>query len=150
MSFLINILILCVVVLVTTGCSVRIWRNAKGFLNHVHVHVITMSFNTVAGMALGTVISMLFYYHALPSLCVGLLVGYLTGKPLGHFAILDGMTSGLMGGLMGAMVIPMIHLHDAWTILEGVFVFLMLVNYKLIGQVAVSEKNSDSKIREQV
>jgi hypothetical protein len=66
------------------------------------------------------------------SVSIGMIVGYLTGRPVSLMASLDGLTAGIMGGMMGSMLGVMLQPKSMDLMIYFVVVVFVLVMVLLI------------------
>ncbi|MBA4541514.1 hypothetical protein H1164_01145 [Thermoactinomyces daqus] len=91
---------------------------------------------TMSGLTTGTVLGIMQMTMFVPTAVAtlfGLAVGYLTGRPYGLIAVIDGMLAGIMGGLMGAMLGVMVmndHPTDTVLLIDLLFVILTACSVK--------------------
>lgn len=108
--------------------------------------MIAMTIAMMQSLAAGTIAGILFPEDlAVPTsgaVLVGVVGGYLAGKPVSTMAALDGMLAGIMGGMMGAMLGVMLGAHAAMMVLflDIIFVFIHMVLRQLIREETVSPK----------
>ncbi|MCT8136924.1 cupredoxin domain-containing protein [Anaerobacillus sp. CMMVII] len=117
--------------------------------------MIAMTNAMMSSVALGTIFGV--YYNSdlstptIIAVAYGMLIGYLTGKPISMMAALDGLGAGVMGGMMGAMLGVMLLPNKIdLTILFILFVFIvvMVVLLKVIDEeVSASSKNKEPERR---
>ncbi|MBM7563290.1 hypothetical protein [Paenibacillus sacheonensis] len=102
--------------------------------------MIAMTIGMMQSLAAGTIAGILLPSDlAVPTagaVLLGIVCGYLAGKPISTMAALDGMLAGIMGGMMGAMLGVMIGRHAVMTVLfvDVIFVFIHIVLHQLINE----------------
>ncbi|MEH7347691.1 hypothetical protein [Gottfriedia acidiceleris] len=114
--------------------------------------MISMTNSMMTSVTVGTIFGILFRNTdlAIPtiiSMTAGILIGYLTGKPLSLMAILEGITAGIMGGMMGAMLGIMLqetYLNILIYFIDVVFVLVTILLIKVIDQ-EVNKYNKNEK-----
>ena len=99
----------------------------------------------------GTIAGLLFPQDlAVPTagaVLIGVLSGYLAGKPVSTMAALDGMLAGIMGGMMGAMLGVMLGKNAAMMELfvDVLFLFIHLVLQQLIKEESARPDAAENK-----
>ncbi|PFH92677.1 hypothetical protein [Bacillus sp. AFS088145] len=114
--------------------------------------MISMTNSMMTSVTIGTIFGILFRNTDLTiptiiSMTAGILIGYLTGKPLSLMAVLEGITAGIMGGMMGAMLGIMLqetYLNILIYFIDVVFVLVTILLIKVIDQ-EVSKFNKNEK-----
>ncbi|MFF3022438.1 hypothetical protein ACFVRR_07220 [Gottfriedia sp. NPDC057948] len=114
--------------------------------------MISMTNSMMTSVTVGTIFGIFFRNTDLTiptiiSMTAGMLIGYLTGKPLSLMAILEGITAGIMGGMMGAMLGIMLqetYLNILIYFIDVVFVLVTILLIKVIDQ-EVSKFNKNEK-----
>lgn len=69
------------------------------------------------------------------SVSIGMIVGYLTGRPISLMASIDGLTAGIMGGMMGSMLGVMLQPKSIDIIVYFIDIVFVLVIVLLIGMI---------------
>ncbi|TCP19308.1 hypothetical protein EV207_1646 [Scopulibacillus darangshiensis] len=129
-----GILSICLILILAGILIFFIYRNANKFLDISHVHIMVMSLSTVISLTMGVTLAFLIHYHFFVALLFGLVLGYIIGRPINLFAIVDGMSSGLMGGMMGVMAPMMTHVNPILLVIfmDLIYIILMAIILKLI------------------
>lgn len=103
--------------------------------------MIAMTNSMMSSVAIGTILGV--YYNVdlssptILAVAYGMLVGYLTGKPISLMAALDGLGAGIMGGMMGAMLGVMLlpNKIDVTVIfILAVFIVMVIVLLKVMDE----------------
>lgn len=113
--------------------------------------MVAMTNSMMSSVALGTIVGILFNRDlstpTILAVAFGMVIGYMTGKPISLMAALDGLGAGVMGGMMGAMLGVMLLPNKVdLTIIFILFVFviMMIVLIKMIDEeVSASSKNKE-------
>lgn len=122
-------------ILVVSGIIIFfLYRNQNKHIEISHVHIVVMSLSTVISLTMGITLASLIDYHFFVSVLFGLLIGYVIGKPISLFTVVDGMIAGLMGGIMGDMTPLMVAISPIWLIIfmDILFIILMFIILYLI------------------
>jgi hypothetical protein len=129
-----SVLSLIFIVVISGLAIVFIYLHSEKFSDRSHVHVVVMSLSSLVSLTVAGVLVTFIHSAFIVSILFGLAVGYIIGKPLVLFAIVDGMIAGLMGGMMGAMAPMMAHLNPlGLTIfMDLIFILLISIIFKLI------------------
>jgi plastocyanin len=69
------------------------------------------------------------------SVSIGMVVGYLTGRPISLMASIDGLTAGIMGGMMGSMLGVMLQPKSIDIMVYFIDIVFVLVIVLLIGMI---------------
>lgn len=69
------------------------------------------------------------------SVLIGMIVGYLTGRPISLMASIDGLTAGIMGGMMGSMLGVMLQPKSIDIMVYFIDIVFVLVIVLLIGMI---------------
>ncbi|MCQ6280780.1 hypothetical protein [Bacillus sp. EB600] len=81
------------------------------------------------GMILGIIIpSKDLTLPTIISVLIGMVVGYLTGRPISLLVALDGFSAGIMGGMMGAMLGVMLQPKSAEIMVYFIDFLFVLIN----------------------
>jgi plastocyanin len=116
--------------------------------------MIAMTNSMISSIALGTILGISFNlnlsFPTIVAVSYGMLIGYLTGKPISTMAALDGLGAGVMGGMMGAMFGVMLvpEIIDI-TILFILTVFIIVV-LTLLKMMEEELQASNSKIKKPI
>ncbi|WEG13666.1 hypothetical protein PU629_04680 [Pullulanibacillus sp. KACC 23026] len=124
-----------ILICVLSGFAIGfIYLHSEKFNDSSHVHVVVMSLSTLISLTVASLLAVFIHSPFIVSILLGIAVGFIIGKPLKVFAIVDGMVSGLMGGMMGLMAPMMAHLSPAWfsIFMDAIFILLMAVILKLL------------------
>lgn len=118
---------LIVIAIVSIICISRIYQVKKKLKDSaMHTHIIIMGVSMITSLTFGIVIGMMFMHDLVTSTIVatsiGLVIGFIVGKPFNNVAILGGMTESVMGAMMGTMTGSMVHMASNYMI------FLLFVN----------------------
>ncbi|MDQ1146147.1 putative membrane protein [Bacillus sp. SORGH_AS 510] len=110
--------------------------------------MISMVNSMISSIAIGTIFGIYVVDKdlTLPTMIavsIGIIVGYMTGRPISLIAALEGMTAGVMGGMMGAMLGVMIPSNHTEVIICFIVVVDLLVNVVLFR--VISEEMNTSK-----
>ncbi|QHW34571.1 hypothetical protein GZH47_29775 [Paenibacillus rhizovicinus] len=112
--------------------------------------MIAMTVGMMQSLAAGTIAGILYPQDLAVStagaVLLGIVCGYLAGKPVSTMAALDGMLAGIMGGMMGAMLGVMLGSHAGMMVLfvDVIFVFIHIVLHQLILEETVSLLKSET------
>jgi uncharacterized membrane protein YidH (DUF202 family) len=123
----------------------------KGQISCTVAMMVAMAAAMMSSLLLGTVLGIQFSGRLfLPtewSVLIGMMVGYLLGKPIHLMAALDGVMAGVMGGMMGAMLGAMV-VNEAPELTVGlitvIFMAVMLMTAQLIKQETRKKENQHS------
>jgi uncharacterized membrane protein (DUF441 family)/plastocyanin len=100
------------------------------------------------GAILGTVIQDKdLTIPTIASVSIGMVVGYLTGRPVSLMASIDGLTAGIMGGMMGSMLGVMLQPKSIDVMIyfiDIVFIFVLVLLIRLIDEETKSSKQETS------
>lgn len=144
-----GVLSLILIVLISAFVISMVYRGSEKMNDCAHVHVIVMSLSSLISLTAAGILAI--FMHSAFILCIlfGLLVGYLIGRPLSLFAVVDGMVAGWMGGMMGVMLPMVAHLSPLWFILfmDAIFLFLIAVMIKLFSQIRQAPSQAVLKSR---
>jgi hypothetical protein len=97
---------------------------------------IAMIVGMMSGIALGMNFGVVFHDLSLSTIFssgIGILCGYITGKPISLMAAVDGFIAGIMGGIMGPMTVAM--LSDPFLLIwfvDFIFIIAMFLVFQLI------------------
>lgn len=110
--------------------------------------MISMVNSMMTSIAIGTILGIYVVDKdlTLPTMIavtIGLLVGYITGRPISLIAALEGMTAGVMGGMMGAMLGVMVPPNHTEVIICFIVVVDLLVNV-VVFRVISEEMNTSN------
>ncbi|SDX52066.1 hypothetical protein [Paenibacillus sp. CF384] len=100
--------------------------------------MIAMTIGMMTSVTVGTIAGVMYpkdlTFPTAASVLLGLVCGYLAGKPISTMAALDGMLAGIMGGMMGAMLGVMMGTHAVMMVLfvDVLYLFVHLVVLQLI------------------
>lgn len=99
--------------------------------------MVAMTNSMMVSISLGTILGTFPANKdlALPmiaSVSIGMIVGYLTGRPVSLMSAIDGLTAGIMGGMMGSMLGVMLQTQTMDLIIYFVVVIYVLVMILLI------------------
>ncbi|WP_308634250.1 hypothetical protein [Paenibacillus silvisoli] len=136
--------------LVVTGLSG--WSIARtyirsAFLSCMAGMMIAMTIGMMTSVTIGTIAGIVYPQDlTVPTagaVLLGMVCGYLAGKPVSTMAALDGMLAGIMGGMMGAMLGVMIGKHAGMMVLfvDVIYVFIHMVVLQLIREQSQEGKN---------
>lgn len=129
-------MILCVsfvfICLLTSMIVFYTYINSKRFRQMTGM-MISMVNSMMTSIAIGAILGIYVVDKdlTLPTMIavtIGMLVGYITGRPISLIAALEGMTAGVMGGMMGAMLGVMIPPNHTEVIICFIVVVDLLVN----------------------
>lgn len=121
-----------------SGRSILFAYKRRAELSCMAGMMIAMTIGMMQSLAAGTIGGILFpqnlAFATAGAILLGMLFGYMAGKPVSTMAALDGMLSGMMGGMMGAMLGVMLGNHAAMMMLfiDVIFVFVHVVVMQLI------------------
>lgn len=104
--------------------------------------IISMTNSMMAGIALGIISGinaqdMDLTFPTIISVSIGMIVGYVTGRPISLFAALEGFVAGIMGGMMGAMLGVMLQPNSAplmMVFIDGIYIVVTLLLLRVIDQ----------------
>ena len=131
---------------------IKIANSKKEKLSCTTGKMISMTNSMMTSLTIGTICGILLRDTDLTiptiiSMTIGIITGYLTGKPLSLMAVLEGLTAGIMGGMMGAMLGIMLqetYLNLLIYFIDVVFVLVTILLIKVIDQ-ETSKFNKDEK-----
>lgn len=117
--------------------------------------MISMTTSMMTGMALGTILGIMIKDKDLTlptiiSVSIGMMVGYISGRPVSLIASLDGITAGIMGGMMGAMLGVMTQPSTAEMMIyfiDGIYLLVNIVLFRVIDEeTKLNQKGASNKI----
>ncbi|MBT2701391.1 cupredoxin domain-containing protein [Bacillus sp. ISL-40] len=114
--------------------------------------MISMTNSMMASIAIGSILGTLIQNKDLTiptiaSVTLGMIVGYITGKPVSLMASIDGLTAGIMGGMMGSMLGVMLQPKSTDVMIyfiDIVFVAVMVLLIRLIDEESKTSKQDSS------
>lgn len=103
--------------------------------------IISMANAMMASMAFGTILGILVPHKDLTiptmiAVSIGMIVGYVSGRPVSLIASLDGIIAGIMGGMMGTMLGIMLMPTFAQMMILFIDVIYILVTVLLLRVIA--------------
>lgn len=113
--------------------------------------MISMTNSMMVSIAIGSTLGILIQNKDLTiptiiSVSLGMIVGYMTGRPVSLMASIDGLTAGIMGGMMGSMLGVMLQPKSIDVMIyfiNIVFVAVMVLLIRLIDE-ETKTKNQES------
>lgn len=110
--------------------------------------MISMTNSMMASITIGSILGILIQNKDLTiptiiSVTLGMIVGYITGKPVSLMASIDGLTAGIMGGMMGSMLGVMLQPKSTDVMvyfIDIVFVAVMVLLIRLIDEETKTHK----------
>lgn len=104
--------------------------------------MISMTNSMMTSIALGTILGTFAHTKdlAIPtiaSITIGIIIGYLNGRPVSLMASLDGVTAAIMGGMMGSMLGVMLQpksIDFMVYFVDILFVFVFVILIRLISE----------------
>lgn len=113
--------------------------------------MISMTNSMMVSIAIGSILGILIQNKDLTiptiiSVSLGMIVGYMTGRPVSLMASIDGLTAGIMGGMMGSMLGVMLQPKSIDVMIyfiDIVFVAVMVLLIRLIDE-ETNTKNQES------
>jgi uncharacterized membrane protein (DUF441 family) len=135
------------ILLMTTYVIYYTYRN-KQRLTCMAGMMIAMTNAMMTGIALGVILGTFIQdkdltIPTIASVSIGMIVGYITGRPVSLMASIDGLTAGIMGGMMGSMLGVMLQPKSIDLMIyfiDAVFVFIMVLLIRLIDEEAKTNK----------
>jgi plastocyanin len=114
--------------------------------------MIAMTNSMLASIALGAILGTFIQNKDLTiptiaSVSIGMIVGYLTGRPVSLMASIDGLTAGIMGGMMGSMLGVMLQPKSTDVMIyfiDVVFVFVIVLLIRMIDEERKTQKQETS------
>lgn len=114
--------------------------------------MISMTNAMMTSIAIGTILGTLFVNKDLTipmiaSVSIGMIMGYITGRPVSLMASLDGLTAGIMGGMMGSMLGVMLQPKSIDLVIyfiDVVFVLIIFILIRLIDDESKTNKQEPS------
>ena len=116
--------------------------------------MISMTNAMITSIALGTIFGTFAHSKDLTiptivSITIGIIIGYLNGRPISLMAALDGVTAAIMGGMMGSMLGVMLQpksIDFMVYFVDILFVFVFVILIRLIGE-ETSDKNQEAPVK---
>ncbi|RAP78284.1 hypothetical protein [Paenibacillus montanisoli] len=130
-----------------SGWSIMRTYIRSPFLSCMAGMMIAMTIGMMTSVSVGTIAGILYPQDlTVPTagaVLLGVVCGYLAGKPVSTMAALDGMLAGIMGGMMGAMLGVMAGKHAAMMVLfiDVLYLFIQLIVLQLIREESQEENN---------
>lgn len=127
------------IVLLASYVSYYTFRN-KQRLTCMAGMMIAMTNSMMVSISLGAILGTFIQNKDLTiptiaSVSIGMIVGYLTGRPVSLMASIDGLTAGIMGGMMGSMLGVMLQPKSIDVMIYFIDVVFVLVMVLLIGMI---------------
>jgi ABC-type xylose transport system permease subunit len=115
--------------------------------------IISMTNSMMASIALGIILGihakdMDLTSPSIISISIGMIMGYITGRPISLMASLEGIIAGIMGGMMGAMLGVMLQPNSApmmMTFIDVIYILVTALLIRVIDQELKTKKNDHSK-----
>jgi ribose/xylose/arabinose/galactoside ABC-type transport system permease subunit len=115
--------------------------------------IISMTNSMMASIALGIILGinakdMDLTSPIIVSVSIGMIAGYVTGRPISLLASLEGIMAGIMGGMMGAMLGVMLQPNSAqlmMAFLDVIYILVTALLLRVIDQEIKTKKNDHSK-----
>jgi hypothetical protein len=134
------------IVLLTSYVIYYTYRN-KQRLTCMAGMMIAMTNSMMGSIAIGAILGTLIQdkdltIPTIASVSIGMIVGYLTGRPISLMASIDGLTAGIMGGMMGSMLGVMLQPKSTDVMIYFIIVVFVLVIVLLIGMIDEETKST--------
>jgi hypothetical protein len=126
-----------IIVLLLIGYMMYLTHKKRKYITSKTGMMISMTTSMMASIVIGMILATILVDSDLPILTIitvsiGMLVGYITGKPLSHMASLDGLLAGIMGGMMSPMLSDMLNPQTINLMIYFFDAVFVLVNILLI------------------
>ncbi|WP_088042303.1 cupredoxin domain-containing protein [Bacillus sp. EAC] len=116
--------------------------------------MISMTNSMMTSIALGTLLGVFaeskdLTIPTIAAITIGVIIGYLNGRPVSLMASLDGVTAAIMGGMMGSMLGVMLQpksIDIMVYFIDILFVFVFVILIRLIGE-ETREKKQESLVK---
>lgn len=148
---IINVSIVCVILASIYSIFYTYQRHKQ--LTCMAGMMIAMTVGMMTSITLGALLGLLFdhnlTYASMAAIIIGMIAGYLTGKPISLMAAMDGMMAGIMGGMMGAMLGVMLIPETADGMIlfvDIIFVVIMYTLLKLIDEETGAKKKVEQEV----
>lgn len=110
--------------------------------------MIAMTNSMMVSISLGTILGTFMENKDLTiptitSILLGMVVGYITGRPVSLMAALDGLTAGIMGGMMGSMLGVMLQPASVDLMIYFIVIIFVLVIVLLIRLIEEESKEKN-------
>jgi hypothetical protein len=130
---------IALIVLLTSYVVYYTYRN-KQTLTCMAGMMIAMTNSMMVSISLGAILGTFIQDKDLTiptvtSVSIGMIVGYITGRPVSLMASIDGLTAGIMGGMMGSMLGVMLQPKSIDVMIYFIDVVFVLVIVLLIGMI---------------
>ncbi|WP_028390677.1 cupredoxin domain-containing protein [Bacillus cihuensis] len=140
---------IALIVLLTSYVVYYTFRN-RHRLTSMTGMMVSMTNSMMSSIALGTILGAYIQDKDLTiptilSVSIGMLVGYLTGRPVSSMASLDGLTAGIMGGMMGSMLGVMLQPKSVEVMIYFIVVIFVLVIVLLIRLIDEETKRNNKE-----
>jgi plastocyanin len=137
---------IALIVLLTSYVAFYTYRN-KQRLTCMAGMMIAMTNSMMVSISLGAILGTFstnkdLTIPTIASVSIGMIVGYLTGRPVSLMASIDGLTAGIMGGMMGSMLGVMLQPKSIDVMVYYIDVVFVLVMVLLIGMIDQETKTS--------
>jgi hypothetical protein len=139
------------IVLLTSYVIYYTYRN-KPRLTCMTGMMIAMTNAMMASISLGAILGTFIQdkdltIPTITSVSIGMIVGYMTGRPVSLMASIDGLTAGIMGGMMGSMLGVMLQAKSIDVMIyfiDIVFVLVLVLLIRLIDEETKTKKNESN------
>jgi hypothetical protein len=148
---MLKVISIILIVLLTSFVIYYTFRN-KNRLTCMAGMMISMTNAMMVSISIGVILGSIIQDKDLTiptilSVSIGMIVGYLTGRPVSLMASLDGLTAGIMGGMMGSMLGVMLQPKSMDIMIYFVdvgFVLVMVLLVRLIDDETKTNKQETS------
>jgi uncharacterized membrane protein (DUF441 family)/plastocyanin len=145
---------IALIILLTSYVIYNTYRNKQG-LTCMAGMMIAMTNSMMASISLGAILGTFIQnkdltFPTIASVSIGMIVGYITGRPISLMASIDGLTAGIMGGMMGSMLGVMLQPKSIDVMIyfiDIVFVAIMVLLICLIDEESRASKSEASTNR---
>lgn len=136
-----------------TGIIVYYTYLKRKYLSPMTGMIVSMTNSTMTSMSFGTILGILIQdkgltFPTMIAVSIGMIVGYITGKPISLIASLDGITAGIMGGMMGTMLGIMLQPNSTQIMIffiDIIYILVTVLLLRVIDQDTKTNQNENSK-----